>query len=45
MSIYIIKKEKEKDIMMEKWNMKESIYIIENGMEKDMMKIIIKYMN
>ena len=38
--------EKEKNIIiMEYQNMKEIIYIIKNGMVKDMMKMVILYMN
>ena len=44
-NIYIIKKEKEKNMLIINQNMKENIYIIKNGMVKDMMKIVILYMN
>ena len=36
----ILKKEEE-NIKMENQNLKEIIYIIKNGMEKDMMKMVI----
>ena len=37
----IIIKERVKHILMEDQNMKVNIYIIENGMVKDMMKMVI----
>ena len=40
-NIYMEKKEKGKNILMEDQNMKENIYLIENIMEKIMMKIEI----
>ena len=33
------------DFLMKNWNMKVNFYIIKNGMEKDMMKMVILYMN
>ena len=44
-NIYMIKKEKENYILIINQNMMENIYIIKNGMVKDMMKILISYMN
>ena len=40
-NIYKKKKKKEKNILMENQNMREIIYIIENGMVTDMMKMEI----
>ena len=40
-NIYIIIKEKEKNILIIDQNMKVNIYMIKNGMEKDMMKMVI----
>ena len=40
-NIYMVKKEKEKNILMEDQNMMENIYLIENIMEKDIMKMEI----
>ena len=40
-NIYIIIEEKVNFMSMEFWNMKVNIYIIKNGMEKDMMKMVI----
>ena len=39
--IYIIIKRKEKNIIMVNYNLKENIYIIKNGMGKDIMKMVI----
>ena len=41
----MIKKEKENYILIINYNMMVNIYIIKNGMVKDMMKILISYMN
>ena len=43
-NIYMDKKEKEKNILMEDQNMKENIYFVKNGLEKDMIKKVIQYM-
>ena len=40
-NIYMDKKEKEKNILMEDQNMKENIYLKKNIMEKVMMKMEI----
>ena len=40
-NIYMTRKEKEKIILKGYQNMKENIYLIENIMEKDMMKMEI----
>ena len=40
-NIYMVKKEKEKNILMEDQNMKENIYLKKNIMEKVMMKMEI----
>ena len=44
-NIYMILFIKESRILMEYKNMKENIYLIKNGMEKDLMKKVILYMN
>ena len=37
-NFYMVIKEKEKNLLIEDWNLKENIFL-ENGMEKDMMKM------
>ena len=43
-NIIIIAESKEKNILIKGWNMKVNIYLMKNGMAKDMMKTVI-YMN
>ena len=41
MNIYIIGEEEEKNILKINQNMKVNIYLIKNGQEMDMMKMVI----
>ena len=44
-NIYMVLKLKANFMLMRNWNMEVNSYITKNGMEEDMMKMVILYMN